>query len=171
MSKEECPTCGRSNFASERDMKLHHTAAHGRSISNRAERKFECEWCDETFTREVNQGSSRRFCSHSCATKHQHSLQGNQLKDGESVRSRVLWRDNYTCQRCGCTVNSGHRKSQRSTEVHHLIPRAAGGPDAKANLVTLCFRCHMEAHRQMSHIHESNPELLEELRNVVCDEG
>lgn len=170
MSEVECPTCGRSNFASERDMKLHHTAAHGRSISNRAERDFECEWCGEAFTREVDLGSSRRFCSHSCATKHQHSLQGNQLKDGESVRSRVLQRDNYTCQRCRTKVNSGHRKSQRGAEVHHLIPRAASGPDVMVNLVTLCRGCHMEAHRVMSKIHESNPELLEELRDVICDE-
>lgn len=36
-----------------------------------------------------------------------------------------------------------------------------------ANLVTSCLRCYMETPREMKHIHESNPELLEELQKAV----
>ncbi|TKX83422.1 HNH endonuclease, partial [Halorubrum sp. SS5] len=83
------------------------------------------------------------------------------------IRERVLDRDDHTCQRCGCAVESENRSSQRSAEVHHLIPRAAGGPDALANLITLCLRCHKEAHSTMSKLHETNSELLQELRETA----
>jgi 5-methylcytosine-specific restriction endonuclease McrA len=54
--------------------------------------------------------------------------------------------------------------------VHHIIPRGAGGPDELANLVTLCSDCHDEAHRILSRIGESHPELLEKLRAIVVEE-
>lgn len=47
-------------------------------------------------------------------------------------------RDGYRCVRCGAP--------DRLT-VHHLVPLAAGGTHAPSNLVTLCWRCHQEAHR------------------------
>lgn len=169
MSSIECPTCSRRDFDSKRAMKLHHTSAHGQSLSNRAEREFNCEWCGALFIREVNPEDSRRFCSRSCAAKHQHSGEGSQNQGDESARNKALKRDGGKCQRCGCEVESGHRKTQQSAEVHHLIPKAAGGPDAITNLVTLCLRCHMEAHRDMRDIHESNPKLLEKLCEVVCE--
>jgi 5-methylcytosine-specific restriction endonuclease McrA len=31
-------------------------------------------------------------------------------------------------------------------EVHHIISKGSGGPDARENLITLCRLCHLRAH-------------------------
>lgn len=60
--------------------------------------------------------------------------------DWRAVRAVVLARDSHTCQDCGETCSRGE------ADVHHLIPRAAGGNDDPANLVTLCDGCHAAHH-------------------------
>lgn len=52
----------------------------------------------------------------------------------------VLARDNHACRSCGEACSRGE------ADVHHLIPRAAGGADEAANLVTLCDGCHAAHH-------------------------
>jgi hypothetical protein len=56
------------------------------------------------------------------------------------TRAAVLARDRHRCTTpgCGATV---------FLEVHHIVPRAAGGRNEVANLVTLCSRCHGFAHQ------------------------
>jgi len=56
------------------------------------------------------------------------------------ARALVLARDRNTCQGCGCQC-AGHE-----ADVHHLIPRAGGGRDEPANLITLCDGCHAAHH-------------------------
>jgi HNH endonuclease len=46
--------------------------------------------------------------------------------------ARIRKRDKNTCQRCT------RRLGARQLSVHHIIPRAEGGPDSDANLITLC---------------------------------
>jgi 5-methylcytosine-specific restriction endonuclease McrA len=55
-----------------------------------------------------------------------------------SYREKILERDGYECQICG-----GEFRADR-LEVHHIIPRAKRGKHYPANLVTLCWRCHVE---------------------------
>lgn len=50
------------------------------------------------------------------------------------IRRAALERDGSCCQVCG-KLHSG--------QVHHILPRSAGGTDEMANLMTLCGRCHM----------------------------
>jgi len=57
-----------------------------------------------------------------------------------AARALVLARDRNTCQGCGCACSGGE------ADVHHLIPRAGGGDDDPANLVTLCDGCHAAHH-------------------------
>ncbi len=57
-----------------------------------------------------------------------------------STRREVLSRDNHTCQGQGCS-------SKRYLEVHHKVPRSAGGSNDASNLVTLCSACHQLVHR------------------------
>jgi 5-methylcytosine-specific restriction endonuclease McrA len=58
--------------------------------------------------------------------------------DEEALRRMKTLQDaEFTCQLCG-------RHSH--LEVHHILPRSRGGPDAKANLVTLCHNCHRDVH-------------------------
>jgi len=53
------------------------------------------------------------------------------------IRSQVLLRDNFRCQKCNY---------YKHLEVHHIIPRSKGGSDDPKNLITLCQRCHARKH-------------------------
>src|SRR6266705_6299926 len=63
-----------------------------------------------------------------------------QLEQWRAVRAVVLARDAHVCRACGDTCSQGE------ADVHHLIPRAAGGVDDPANLITLCDGCHAAHH-------------------------
>jgi len=63
-----------------------------------------------------------------------------QVEHWHEVRAIVLARDSHTCRECGSACSRGE------ADVHHLIPRAAGGADDPANLITLCDGCHAAHH-------------------------
>lgn len=54
-----------------------------------------------------------------------------------STRKAVYRRDGYSCALCDST---------QYLQVHHYIERGAGGYDIPQNLITLCSRCHGQAH-------------------------
>ena len=60
----------------------------------------------------------------------------------EELRRATLRRDGYACTRCGA--------DDRTLQAHHVIPRAAGGPDDLENLLTLCRPCHGVVHQSNS---------------------
>jgi hypothetical protein len=58
-----------------------------------------------------------------------------------ALRRKILARDGYRCKGPGCT-------STRFLEVHHRTPRARGGANDPANLITLCSACHQLHHER-----------------------
>lgn len=58
------------------------------------------------------------------------------------VRRRVILEDEHRCVRC--------RRSYVETElhVHHIVPLAKHGTNNPVNLVTLCYRCHNQQHKE-----------------------
>ena len=58
----------------------------------------------------------------------------------EVTRSGVLRRDGYRCVECGADL------ARDGAHVHHVLPRAAGGIDEPANLISLCQLCHAAVH-------------------------
>jgi len=136
--------------------------------------KLDCEVCEGEYERHRTNAENSRFCSIECQVSHRKENDKypsgpdhGRWKGGVSKevrRRRVLERDDHSCQRCGTPVG----ESDEAFELHHLIPRSAGGPDSDKNLVTLCVSCHKNAHRTMKTIHEERPEILEQLREVVC---
>jgi len=56
----------------------------------------------------------------------------------ESVRERVLDRDDGQCRRCGADT---------ALEIHHIRPVSHGGEDRPDNLAALCAACHERAHQ------------------------
>lgn len=60
----------------------------------------------------------------------------------DELREATLRRDGYACTRCGA--------DDRTLQAHHVIPRAAGGPDDLENLLTLCRPCHGVIHQSNS---------------------
>jgi ATP-dependent DNA helicase RecQ len=67
-------------------------------------------------------------------------INGTDSEGWPRARLTVLARDEYRCRDCGS------REEARDLDVHHLIPRAAGGGDKASNLVTLCDGCHAARH-------------------------
>ncbi len=55
------------------------------------------------------------------------------------LHQQVLERDGWRCQQCG---NLGN------LHVHHITFRSQLGQDAEHNLITLCAKCHEEAHQK-----------------------
>lgn len=159
MSEIECPSCDEDWFDSEGAMRQHHVQVHGESLVKT--RTFVCEWCGEKFERTDTQADDARFCSQECSVEWRNA-DGDWSAHGEDGRDDALERDNHECRRCG---------EDADIEVHHLIPRAAGGPDEAENLVTLCCECHTWVHTEgFSQLLEERPDLYEELREAVCDE-
>ena len=64
--------------------------------------------------------------------------------DWVTVREAVLKRDNYKCVECGIPCTAAE------ADVHHLLPRSAGGTDEPSNLVTLCDGCHAAHHPKLA---------------------
>lgn len=62
--------------------------------------------------------------------------QNSKRKISPKLRSKVLKRDNYTCQHCGKTVEDGVK-----LEIDHMIPVSLGGTDDIDNLQVLCMEC------------------------------
>ena len=56
-----------------------------------------------------------------------------------AVRRHVLHRDHHRCRVPGC-------QNATYLDVHHLLPRAEGGPNTAANLIPLCGAHHRAVH-------------------------
>ncbi len=54
-----------------------------------------------------------------------------------STRKAVYRRDGWQCALCGC---------HDTLQIHHAVPRGEGGSDFPENLITLCSKCHAQAH-------------------------
>jgi 5-methylcytosine-specific restriction endonuclease McrA len=55
----------------------------------------------------------------------------------DTIRKRIMARDEYTCQMCGRVTRYG--------EVDHIVPLHLGGPaESDSNLQYLCVPCHRE---------------------------
>lgn len=65
-------------------------------------------------------------------------------KEWAQVRSFVLMRDKYKCQKCGKPAQEVHHK-EHLTPDNIYDPTINLNPD---NLVSLCKDCHFEEHRQ-----------------------
>lgn len=58
------------------------------------------------------------------------------------LRSKVLQRDNYTCQFCGHAKGEVFEDGEKvRLEVDHISPLKDGGKTVEENLWTLCSRC------------------------------
>ncbi len=54
----------------------------------------------------------------------------------QKLKNEVLIQYN---NRCGCCL-----ASSCSLEIHHIVPKNAGGLDKKSNLILLCHSCHSQ---------------------------
>jgi len=101
----------------------------------------------------ILRGESRLYCSEYCKQACPIYNQNKWPKGFKQATSRevvpllrqlVLKRDNYTCQRCGATIETAE------LHVHHIISymlnkMLANDPDS---CITLCKECHKRVHSQ-----------------------
>ena len=68
---------------------------------------------------------------------------------------RILYRDNFTCQRCGAfhaQINEfgiALPIDDGQLNVHHILPVSQSGGDEPENLITLCVQCHKDVHKEL----------------------
>lgn len=71
------------------------------------------------------------------------------------TRLAVYRRDGFRCALCD---------DVRGLQIHHAVHRSRGGSDDPMNLITLCWRCHAEAHGTfLPERHPTLPQTPEEL--------
>ena len=58
-------------------------------------------------------------------------------KISTETRRQVYRRDGFRCALCD---------NVHGLQIHHFIPRSAGGSNQPMNLVTLCWKCHAVVH-------------------------
>lgn len=82
-----------------------------------------------------------------------------------ATRRAVYRRDGYRCALCD---------DVRGLQIHHAMPRSVGGSNDEMNLITLCWRCHAEAHGTYlpeRHRHApKTPEQLAEFRRSLKED-
>lgn len=108
----------------------------------------ECQWCGS----KINSNRRKSFCSNDCSLRFNQIVTWN--RGGNAYSTRIVWRDNITCQDCGTflAVKNEHKvfiPADRGAEVHHIIPVEKGGADNPENLITLCHDCHLTRHKAL----------------------
>jgi hypothetical protein len=104
---------------------------------------YKCDTCGQGTIRTrhgTRELSPAALQTAACDARIQTSKQ-NRATIPPSVRRKVLSRDRHRCRMRGCGQT-------RFLEVHHLLPRAAGGKNGQDNLVTLCASCHRMIHEK-----------------------
>ena len=83
------------------------------------------------------------------------TYQQGRCKDFYNVKSYVLNRDKYVCQKCKS------KKANLKLHVHHIVFKSNGGTDSPDNLVTLCESCHSKIHLLKNGQAEKESKLLQ----------
>ena len=103
-----------------------------------------CPECEAAFA--LTSGGQKRLdraaaaaiaCDHVARDSRGH----NRSEIPPAVRRQVLDRDGHRCTTPGCG-------NTHFLDVHHVVPRAAGGSNRPENLITLCARCHRFTHER-----------------------
>ena len=61
--------------------------------------------------------------------------------DTKQLREHIKARDNYTCQKCGISVQD---EPHLLLEIDHIIPISKNGKTTIDNLQTLCWKCNRQ---------------------------
>lgn len=70
--------------------------------------------------------------------KFKKSAAGQRALMTSKLREKIKQRDNYTCQKCGLSIND---EKNLLLEIDHIIPISKGGMSTEENLQTLCWKC------------------------------
>jgi hypothetical protein len=74
-------------------------------------------------------------------------------RDAEDARNERLWnaaidaRDHRACRACGRRSDPDGIGLATRGHRHHIVYRSAGGKGEPSNILTLCFSCHSDEHK------------------------
>lgn len=136
----ECPTCGRTDFESERGVKLHHAQAHDESLA-RTEKT--CPVCGDSFTVDRSNADRRRCCSVECM--------GEWRSEQYSGEDHPRWEEYHTltCVVCGdgFTVPPSHTDDRATCSKECMAKRQEeifaehGNPNHNGGGHVTCRNC------------------------------
>lgn len=87
--------------------------------------------------------TDEKFIGHcGCITKAKRTLEQNQRNLLRSNRTKIMKRDNYTCQLCGIKHYTYRLKSHHIYPFKHNEERRLDS----TNLIALCSKCHIKVH-------------------------
>ena len=66
------------------------------------------------------------------------SIAGQRALMTTQLREKIKKRDNYTCQKCGVSLED---EPHLLLEIDHIIPLSKNGITSEENLQTLCWKC------------------------------
>lgn len=113
-------------------------------IANKRTQKYCCRKCFELSHKDRMMGDGNpAYINGSSYNKR--CFRGN---DWDTIRANVYKRDNYTCQKCGtkCVGKKTTNNNYNIIQCHH-IEKYNGNNNTELNLITLCLKCHLEAHK------------------------
>ena len=97
-------------------------------------------------------------------------------KSFQSTRKVALERANHECAFCGVTNEQHEQDTGKGLDVHHVLPRSAGGSDKPSNLLAVCRKCHKTlehsqgaAMKEIAQKDENETEIKEKFERVASD--
>jgi len=115
-----------------------------------------CVICGKEFTPKYN-NNQKIYCSTECYRQSIVSILGN-----VEYKKIIMERDGNKCVMC---------QSIELLEVHHVKTKLDGGSDMPSNLVTLCYSCHRQLHKEFRKLNKQNSltmtKLTEEVKGTI----
>lgn len=158
VSRKGAKTCGKEECKKERDRRTSRESNAARKVL----KPRKCKCCGKVFTPKYGDFRKSLCGSEECKKKNSRihkakvgktfgararlvlqKLYGNQWREHyESInRRKVLERDGWRCQLCGCKLKDTKTWHERQATVDHIVPLARGGDHKYTNVQAACMMC------------------------------
>ncbi len=81
--------------------------------------------------------------------KFKKSIKGQRTLMTSSLREKIKSRDNYTCKKCGASIE---KEPNLLLEIDHIIPLSKEGLTTEENLQTLCWKCNRSKGNKLENV-------------------
>jgi hypothetical protein len=109
---------------------------------------FCCQDCNKKLGKNAYYSKTKRCMKCAFTGKlHPNYIDGRSFEKypiefNKQLKEIILYRDNYTCQKCGIIKKEHFKKYYRNLEVHHIDYDKKNCN--KNNLITLCLKCNIK---------------------------
>lgn len=127
----ECPTCGKTGFDGTQGMRIHHTHAHGESLTLK---EVECDWCgnDTTVQQDKLNRVNNVYCSGTCREDGQAALNVDERLADESALRELYHEQGLTLRELADELGSNTGTVAKYLRKYGVQIRDVGGSDPDA---------------------------------------